>query len=193
MKATAPDLHRRAAATFGALVHSVRTDQWQLPTPCAGWDVRALVNHVVGENRWVPLLFAGQSVADVDDHLDGDLLGRDPRAAWDDSLAAAAEAINRHGAMVQAVHLSVGDVPGGEYVTQLGADLVVHSWDLARAIGGDETLDASLVQAAAAWFSGVAELARRAGVVGPPLHVPGTADPQAKLLADLGRDASQSA
>jgi uncharacterized protein (TIGR03086 family) len=193
VKAAAPDLHRRAAATFGTLVHSIRDDQWQLPTPCAAWDVRALVNHVVAENRWVPVLFAGRRVADVGDQLDGDLLGPDPQAAWDDSLAAAAEAINHDGAMVQTVHLSIGDVPGEEYVTQLVADVVVHAWDLARAIGGDENLDASLVQAAAAWFSGVVEFARQAGIVGPPLHVPDTADPQTKLLADLGRDASQPA
>ena len=95
--------------------------------------------------------------------------------------------------MVQTVHLSMGDASGEEYITQLVADLVVHSWDLARAIGGNETLDASLVQAAAAWFSGVAEPARQAGIVGPPLPVPDTADPQTKLLADFGRDASQPA
>jgi uncharacterized protein (TIGR03086 family) len=193
VKGTALDLHRRAAAVFGALVHSVRNDQWEAPTPCAAWDVYALVNHVVGENRWVPLLFAGRTVADVGDLLEGDLLGPDPQTAWEDSLGAADRAISHDGAMVQTVHLSMGAVSGEEYITQLVADLVVHAWDLARAIGGNETLDASLVQAAAAWFSGVAEPARQAGIVGPPLPVPDTADPQTKLLADFGRDASQPA
>ena len=70
MKGTALDLHRRAAAVFGTLVHSVRNDQWEAPTPCAAWDVYALVSHVVGENRWVPLLFAGRTVADVGDLLE---------------------------------------------------------------------------------------------------------------------------
>jgi len=193
VNATALDLHRRAAAVFGMLVHYVRDDQWEAPTPCAEWDVHALVNHVVGENRWVPLLFAGRTVADVGDLLDGDLLRPDPQTAWDDSLAAADRAISQNGAMVQTVQLSVGDVSGEEYVTQLVADLVVHAWDLARAIGGNETLDASLVRAAAAWFSGVAELAHQAGIVGPPVPVPDTADPQTKLLAAFGRDALRPA
>jgi uncharacterized protein (TIGR03086 family) len=191
VNAAAPDLYQHAAGGFGRLVHCVRADQWHLPTPCAAWDVWALVNHVVAENRWVPLLFAGRRVAEVGDRLDGDLLGANPQAAWDDCLTVAAEAINHDGAMVETVHLSFGDVQGQEYVIQLVADLVVHAWDLARAIGGDETLDASLVRAAAGWFSGVAEAARQAGIVAPPVPVPDTADAQTKLLADFGRDTSQ--
>jgi uncharacterized protein (TIGR03086 family) len=183
----APQLHRRAADRFGQLVHAVQPEQWQLATPCAAWDVRALVNHVVGENRWVVPLFKGQTVSAVGDLLDGDLLGADPVAAWDESLGAAAAAIQRYGAMDRTIHLSFGDVAGHEYVTQLVADLVIHGWDLAHAIGQDETLDPQLVHACAQWFSGVAELCRQAGIVGPPQQVPDTADPQTKLLAAFGR------
>ena len=80
MNTVIPELHRRAADRFAGLVHSVRAEQWQLPTPCAAWDVRALVNHVVGESRWVVPLFEGQTVSAVGDLLDGDLLGADPPA-----------------------------------------------------------------------------------------------------------------
>jgi uncharacterized protein (TIGR03086 family) len=125
----------------------------------------------------------------VGDLLDGDLLGADPPARCDESPSAAAAAIDRNGAMDQIVHLSSGDVAGREYLTQLFADLVIHSWDLAHAIGSDETLDPQLVQACATWFSGVAELYRQAGVIGPPEQVPDTAGPQTKLLAAFGRRA----
>jgi uncharacterized protein (TIGR03086 family) len=184
-----PELHRRAAARFGRLVHAVQPEQWQLPTPCTAWDVRALVNHVVGENRWVVPLFEGQTVSTVGDLFDGDLLGAHPQVAWDESVAAAAAAIHLNGAMDQLVHLSFGDVAGHEYVTQLVADLVIHGWDLAHAIGEDETIEPQLVEACATWFSGVAELCRAAGIVGPPQQVPDTADPQTKLLAAFGRQA----
>ena len=89
--------------------------------------------------------------------------------------------------MDRVVHLSFGDVPGHEYVTQLVADLVIHGWDLAHAIGQDETLDPELVSLCSSWFSGVAEQARGAGVVGPALPVPESADAQTRLLADFGR------
>ena len=47
-------------------------------TPCTEWDVRALVNHVLGEIRWAVPLFAGSTIAEVGDRFDGDLLGDDP-------------------------------------------------------------------------------------------------------------------
>src|SRR6478735_7046051 len=55
---TIPELYRRAQDTFGERVHGVRADQWRAPTPCTDWDVRSLVNHVVGENRWAGPWFA---------------------------------------------------------------------------------------------------------------------------------------
>jgi uncharacterized protein (TIGR03086 family) len=178
MSAMVAELYRRAAGRFGHLVHAVRADQWTLPTPCEEWDVRALVGHVVTENLWVPPLFEGRTVAEVGGRLDGDPLGTDARPAWDGSAAAAAAAISAEGAMDHVVDLSFADVPGHEYVTQLVADLVIHAWDLAHAIGQDETLDPELVGVCASWFSGIAHQARRAGVVGPALPVPETADPK---------------
>jgi uncharacterized protein (TIGR03086 family) len=183
-------LYHRAARGFGERVHAVRDDQWSGPTPCSDWDVRALVNHLVGENRWAPPLFAGGTVADVGDRYDGDLLGDDPVAAWDDSAAWAAAAVDDPAAMGRTVHLSFGDCPGREYAMQLFADLLVHGWDLSRAIGADERLDPELVDACAAWFATVAGSYRAGGAVGPRVATPPDADPQTVLLADFGRTAA---
>jgi uncharacterized protein (TIGR03086 family) len=184
------ELYRRAAAAFGERVRAVRADQWGLPTPCSEWDVRALVNHLVSESRWAPPLFAGRTVEEVGDRFDGDLLGDDAVAAWDDSAAAAVAAVEAPGAMDRIVHLSFGDFPGRDYAMQLFADLLVHGWDLSRAIGADERLDAALVDACAAWFAGVAEGYRSAGVVGPRPATPADADAQTLLLAEFGRTAA---
>jgi uncharacterized protein (TIGR03086 family) len=85
------------------------------------------------------------------------------------------------------VHLSFGDFPGREYAMQLFADMLIHGWDLARAIDADDRLDPELVTALAAWFSGVADVYRQGGAVGPRPNVPEDADAQTKLLADFGR------
>src|SRR2546427_13267747 len=106
------DLYGRAIESCGAYVLAIQDHQWSRPTPCAEWDVRALVNHVVGENRWALPLFAGQTVADVGDRLDGDLLGDDPVKSWDESAGEARDVVNRSGAMETIVHLSFGDFTG---------------------------------------------------------------------------------
>ncbi|MDQ3147650.1 MAG: TIGR03086 family metal-binding protein, partial [Actinomycetota bacterium] len=125
------ELHRRATEAFGERVHAVGATAWAQPTPCPDWDVRALVQHVVGENRWTPPLLEGATLAEVGDRFDGDLLGDDAGASWDRSAKEATDAVRRDGALTATAHLSFGDVPGEVYVGQLVADLLVHGWDLA--------------------------------------------------------------
>jgi hypothetical protein len=84
------ELHSRALDATRGLIAGVRQGQWAAPTPCPGWDVRALVNHVVAGNLWAAELAAGATISEVGDHLDGDLLGADPLGAYDASAKAAA-------------------------------------------------------------------------------------------------------
>lgn len=187
MTTTVPELYRRAQNAFGDRVHGVRADQWSAGTPCAEWDVRTLVNHLVGEIRWAVPLFAGMTIAEVGSRFDGDLLGEDPVAAWDAAAPAAIAAVQEPAAMDRIVHLSFGDFPGSEYTSQLVADLLVHGWDLAKATGQDERLDPELVAACAQWFADKADGYREFGAVGPRVTVGPDADPQAVLLAEFGR------
>lgn len=181
------ELHRRAVESCGQRVRAVRDDQWALPTPCADWDVRALVNHLVGESLWTAPLLDGATIADVGDRFDGDVLGADPVAAWDRSAADALAAAARDRAADGLVHLSYGEERAEEYLRQLSADYLVHGWDVARATGGDEALDPDLVADVGTWFAGVEEAYRSGGVIGPRIEVPPDAGPQERLLAAFGR------
>jgi uncharacterized protein (TIGR03086 family) len=181
-------LHRTALEGCGRRVAGVGPDDWHRPTPCADWDVRALVGHLVDENRWVPPLLAGRTIADVGDELSGDPLGDDPQRAWEASATAAGEAVARPGALDVTTHLSFGDVPGPEYVMQLTADMLVHGWDLARATGEDERLDLGVVEAVATWFDAMEAAYRAAGAIGPAVDLPDGASAQDRLLARFGRD-----
>ncbi|WP_177226712.1 maleylpyruvate isomerase N-terminal domain-containing protein [Saccharopolyspora shandongensis] len=40
---------RRTNADFARRVRSIEPGRWADPTPCAEWDVRALVSHPAGE------------------------------------------------------------------------------------------------------------------------------------------------
>jgi uncharacterized protein (TIGR03086 family) len=183
------ELHRRAVGWFGANVEKTAEDQWTAQTPCTDWDVRALVNHLVGENLWTAPLLEGKTIAEVGTAYDGDVLGEDPRAAWSRSSASALAAAAEPGAMDRTVHLSFGDFPGSEYAWQLFADHLIHGWDLARGIGADDTMDPELVEACAAWFAPMEAAYRSGGAIADHVQVPDDADPQAKLLASFGRQA----
>jgi uncharacterized protein (TIGR03086 family) len=181
------DLHHQAVGRFGDLVRAVGEDQWDDPTPCTDWDVRALVSHVVVENLWTAPLMEGLTIAEVGDRFDGDVLGTDPAGAWDTSARAAVTAVGATDALDRTVHLSFGDTPAEEYVYQLFSDHLIHSWDLARAIGADERLDTALVDACAKWFASMEDNYRSAGLIGERPQLPPGVDPQTELLAMFGR------
>ena len=184
-----PELYGRALDGFGELLREVRDEQWGDPTPCADWTVRDLANHVIGENRWVPSMMAGRTVAEVGDAFDGDLLGDDPARAWDEAAADALAAVREPGALERTVHLSFGDHSGRYYIGQVLSDHVIHAWDLARAIGADEQQDPDLVRFAYDELVPQFEQWRAAGAFGPKAEVDEGADLQTKLLAEAGRRA----
>jgi uncharacterized protein (TIGR03086 family) len=186
-------LYRRSMDTFTDAVSRIGAEQWSDPTPCEGWDVRTLVNHLVYEDRWAVPLFEGATIAEVGDRFEGDLLGDDPRAAAAEATQGAYDAVAAPGAMARTVHLSFGDTPAEEYAHQLFADHVVHTWDLTAAIGGDRTLNAELVSALAAWFADREEPYRQAGAIGPRVELPDGASAQDRLIAAFGRDPAWSA
>jgi uncharacterized protein (TIGR03086 family) len=181
------ELFDRAQAHFGELVHQVKDDQWGNDTPCSDWDVRALVNHLTYEARWVPPLLEGRTIAEVGDRFDGDLLGDDPQASYDDAVAQARAAVQSPGALERTVHLSYGDTPAPGYLSQLTGDFVIHSWDLARGIGADDTLDPELVQWVHEQTAPNVDMLAASGLFDPPVDVPDDADIETRTLALFGR------
>jgi uncharacterized protein (TIGR03086 family) len=185
-------LHRRAVENFAQKTQQVSDDQWSQPTPCTEWDVRALVNHVVGEEWWVRPLAEGKTIEEVGSSFDGDLLGDDPAAAVSAASAEAADAMDAHIPEHPMVHLSFGDTPIEEYAMQMLADHLVHGWDLAAAAGMDRTLDPELVSVVHAWFVPQVDAWRAAGAIGPPVEIDAD-DPQSELLSLYGRHPNWSA
>lgn len=180
-------LFGRAVEGFGRLVADIRPEQWSDPTPDDEWDVRALVNHLVVEDLWAPPLLDGLTIAEVGDRFDGDQLGDDPLAAWARASEEAVAAVGQVGVLDRTVHVSFGDIPGREYVSQLTCDHVIHGWDLARAIGADERIEPDLVDFAYEFLAPQADGWRAAGVFGPKVKLPPGADRQSVLLALSGR------
>lgn len=186
----AVEAFRKAVAQFDLSITDVPDDAWHAPTPCSEWDVHALVNHVVGECAWIPPLLSGKSIAEVGDLLSGDLLGADPRAAWHQAARQALDALASDDVLNRTVRLSAGDSTGAEYLSEVAADLTIHTWDLMDAIGAAAQLPADLVEFAHETFRPRLARWRAAGLLGAAVQLREEADPQARLLALLGRHAT---
>jgi uncharacterized protein (TIGR03086 family) len=180
------ELHRRNLERFGSHVHAVKDDQWHGPTPCTEWDVRVLVHHLVVENLWMPPLLEGQTIGDVGGRLEGDLLGEDPGFAWDASAKEAGAAVEQADLAVT-VHVSYGDITAESYIFEVMTDLAIHGWDLARAIGADETIDPDTVDLLFDHFKPMEQQLKATGGFGPFVQPPEGADRQTQLLAVFGR------
>jgi uncharacterized protein (TIGR03086 family) len=184
-----PELYARAVDEFDARMQQVKEDQWTDPTPCTDWNVHDLVNHIVNEARWVKPLLDGKTIAEVGNSLDGDLLGVAPYEAWINAREEELEAVRGLGSLDQKVHVSWGEIPASEYLTQVLMDHAIHAWDLARAIGADEHLEEDLVDFCLEAARPMEQMLRGSGVYGDHVEAPADADNQTKLLALVGRTA----
>jgi uncharacterized protein (TIGR03086 family) len=181
---------RRAAGGFRDLVCTVGDDQWGLPTPCDGWNVRQLVGHVASGSQMVGLLADGGSRDDAIALLGVDQLdGNDPVAALDRALARQQEAFDRPDIDTRVFHHPAGDMPGALVLRFRIGDLLVHQWDLARAIGADEHLDPELVEEVWSSITPMIPMMAASGVfgAGPSGSVGADAPLQTRLLDAMGR------
>jgi len=171
--------HRQACAAWTAVVDRVAADQWDLPTPCAEWDARALVEHVIGFHEFLLLRPMG---------IRAGRPREGPAARW----------LATHEAISRALRSPALDEPvkgfdgvarrPREVLDGITPDVLVHTWDLARSVGGPDRLDPELC----AWANrGIDRRdARRPppDLVGAPVVVDASADGQDRLLAWWGRD-----
>ena len=184
----APALYVRAMDGAAAIVGAIRPEQWHNATPCAEWDLRVLVNHVTSENLWVHEILGGRTVADVGKELDGDLLGGDPIAAYRDSVAKAKavllpERLDKH------YGVSIGDITGYDYASQMFMDQLVHSWDIAKGSRQEVAFDEALAIAATPIAEEMVGYAGQGSVFGNRQATRPGASSLAVLLGVLGRRA----
>lgn len=172
-------VHREFAVRLAAV-----TD-WDAPTPDSEWNVRDLVTHVVDEQRWVPHLLAGRTVAQAERDLEP--LRQDLVAEWQLYSLAATSAWEQTPRDAR-VHLSYDTVTMDDYLREQVSDVAIHTWDLARAVGADEQLDPDLVEAVWSVFEPQKETLAASGLYAPPVPLPEDAPLQARLLAVTGRD-----
>jgi uncharacterized protein (TIGR03086 family) len=183
----AAEFVRRSAEAFGSRVERIADDQWHNATPCTEWDVTDLVHHLVYECLWLAPMLQGETIKQIGDRFEGDILGADPKAVWRKASQDAVAATAAPEALERAVQLSYGPSSGADYAKEVGTDLLVHAWDLARGIEDDDRLDPELVRLAYDRIEPMIDALSETGMFGTRVPVPDDADLQTKLLGMLGR------
>ncbi|MEV7095545.1 TIGR03086 family metal-binding protein [Amycolatopsis sp. NPDC051045] len=175
-----------AASAVTDLVAAIGPGQWTLPTACADWDVRAVVNHLAHGNAKVAF-WAGTGPPAPD----GDHLGAAPAEAFAASVAAAREVLAAPGLFARTVTTPLGEVPGVFLVHMRVNEYVVHGWDIADATGQPTDLLPDLAtQALTQWRSRFGSAPRQpGGPFGPEVPAPPEATAADRLAAFLGRKA----
>ena len=182
-----PEVHAQSLDRTRDFIGGIRPDDWDRESVCDGWSVRELVNHIVSGNLWVPELVGGKTIEEVGDRLDGDVLGDDPKGAYDASAASAGSAFRDAGAMEKDVAVSYGPVPGSVYCGHRFIDVLIHGWDVAASTGQDTELPSHLVEACIEVVEPQAEMLAGSGAFGTEVKPPPGASRQTQLLAMLGR------
>jgi uncharacterized protein (TIGR03086 family) len=186
------ELFAKAVDQVSPCVHRLEAEDLSNSTPCAEWDLQALLNHMVYELRWAPDVLRGKTIAEVGNIHDGDVLGRNPLQAWHHSVDAALVAIKQANPGIK-VHLSYGDVPAGEYIAELARDMFIHGWDLGQALHCTLVFDKDITRAIFEGMEPKREQFVASSQFADPLIVADDADIQTKLLALYGRDSQWGA
>jgi uncharacterized protein (TIGR03086 family) len=172
--------YAQIAAGFADRVGGVAPDAWTNPSPCTEWTARDVLAHVVSVHRRV---IAGLDASTPPPPAtDPDLV-----AAWAAATADVGAVLADPARASVPVAGRFAPMPLEELIGRLLCiDTLVHTWDLARATGQNERLDASAVTIA---FDGIrpADEAIRVGGFGPKIEPPANADVQTRFLCFLGR------
>jgi uncharacterized protein (TIGR03086 family) len=176
-----------AVDEFARRLRLVGPDDWRRPTPCSEWDVRALVNHVVGGNRRYQMLLHGAPSEEVEATRAVDHVGDDARASFAETADDVVACFQEDGALERIGHHVTGDRTGRELLSMRILDVAIHGWDLAHALGADETLDEDIVAFLLTYTAGLTLDARQHAFAVADVDVPRNASSQDQLLHRLGR------
>jgi uncharacterized protein (TIGR03086 family) len=172
------DLYARASEWTTAKVAGAASDL-DAPTTCDGWDMRALLNHMLQTQKFFEGSARGEDVAPPTGAPPA-LIGDDPVADFENARADVLRTFGGDGVIEKT----------GPSLGVAFSDMLVHGWDVARSTRQDATMPAGLPEAAYDIVHGRFTDEQRKGLFKPEIPVPADAPAQDKLLAYMGRTPS---
>jgi uncharacterized protein (TIGR03086 family) len=169
------------------VVARIPPEQYDLPTPCCDWDVRSVMNHLLGVLAMFETIPTGEADMAA---LSSDHVGDDASKAYDALADSTLGAWSTEGVVDNPVSFPGSELPGDFATVMLAGDVFIHGWDLARATGQQVDWNEELAADVLAWHE---EAVRRFPPelreqgFDPPVPVPDGADVMTRLIAFVGR------
>jgi uncharacterized protein (TIGR03086 family) len=171
---------------FDHVIRGVADDQWDNPSPCSDWNARDVAGHAMGVVVNIAARAGGGAQVDIFDNP-GAIAGADPYASFREARNTLLETLDGRGVLQRPITSSLGTLSVDGFLGEMMPDILIHTWDLARATGGDERLDSRLVSLARSTLERRGEGALRAPGRFDAVADQSAADPQSALLAFTGR------
>lgn len=180
-------LYTASLYAFEHVLRSAKPTAFNRKAPCVGWTGKDVYEHALGGMAMVKTFATTGNGPKTMPKM-----GADPLAGWVKLREQTLEVLDRPNALEAIAHdpfgPGFGPMPIDALVGFMAADLVPHTWDMARTAKVDERLDASLAKhALAAWKGLPKDVLRMQGMMGPAVKPAAGADAQTKMLNFLGR------
>lgn len=162
------------AAKWTEVNNQIGDADWDTASTCDGWCVKDIVEHA---NGWQV--------------TGGNVLGAGiPEGADWATIQSAMSAALADPSNLEGQAEGFGGMPKQGVAGMIIGDLLVHSWDVARSLGLDETLPEEAVTSTLMGLQRMPdEMLRSDTMFGPAIEVPEDASAQEKLLGFVGRQA----
>ena len=171
------------------LTSTLTASDLDLPSPCGDWNVRSLLSHTVSSiDAFAAAVDGDEGPSEAELFSGTDILGSDPLAVAERSVGRSQRAWETIADWQVPVTTVIGAMPAGQAVGIITFSTLIHSWDLAVAIGRPvefEEHEAALVEGVG---SQLVPALRPQGLFGPEIAVRADATPTQRLVAFAGRN-----
>lgn len=187
MRSQSGELLDRGLDFFTSVVARLGEDDWERPTPCAGWTAGDLLGHLAISIGVAISAMQARQPTWPDVARPGDLVEGDPAGFWRGTVTRARDVL-RDADLERAMDTPLGRTVADDLAIPV-IDLYIHAWDLGAVVGIDVEIPADVIDYAHAYIDPLPDDLMRGNdrAFAPQAPVPAGATPTERFIAWTGR------
>jgi uncharacterized protein (TIGR03086 family) len=172
---------------FATVITRLGEDDWERPTPCAGWTARDVLGHLATSMRVGISVMQGREPTWPDVARPGEIVEGDPAGFWRGVVVEVRDVL-RNADLARVMETPLGRTVADDLSIPV-IDLYVHAWDLGAAAGIAVEIPAGVIDFAHDYIDPLPDDMIRGDdrAFGPQIHLPASATPTERFIAWTGR------